>query len=299
MIRRRCASLNLSLIFLGASLGFSSAALSDEAAAAMAHRLSAVGHEQILLQRMARDTCFAELGVDHDANYAEVEKVRGEFDILHAAVLEGNTDMKVPPLGDVAPKEEWDQISEDWEKLNAVYNELNPSEPLERRQFDRVVRNTTKIFADSQVFVEHVREYTLKTADPAYVLGLSGVSAYTTQIMLAEKMAKEACLIVRGDWGDGPRFELKISEEAFNTVLSQLVSGNPLMGVPGPSTPEIKAKLEQAQQDWEPLAPIIAKATSGEGISAEELSSMSDGLHDFLEHMEEADMMMIEYLTQN
>lgn len=299
MIRRRCASLNLSVMLFGASLALPSTSFADHISAAMGYRLDAAGHQRVLLQRMARDTCFAELGIDHDANYAEVEKTRGEFAALHAAVLSGDAEMNIPPLGDAATEEAWTKIDEDWQKLDAILAELDPSEPLERRKFDRVVRQTARIHADSQDFVDQIKQFTLTSAEPEYVMELAGIAAYTNQIMLAEKIAKEACLIVRGDWGDGPRFELKASEEAFNTVLSQLVTGNPLMGVPAPATPEIGAKLAEAQKDWEPLAPVIAKATSGEGITAEELAGLAGSLHDFLLHMEEADQMMIENLAQH
>lgn len=268
---------------------------SDRAEAA--NRISVAVTQEMLMQRMARDLCFAELGIEREANLESLEKARVDYRAAHTALKDGDADMGLAPITNPEIEEIWQDIDGKWQRLDEAYNELLAAEEVERQQFDSVVRNTAQLFKVSEGFIEVLREDMIVTREAIDGASVAGIVNYTRQRMLAEKMAKEACLLVRGDWGDGPRFELQVSQTEFNDKMNVFLRGNPLAGIPAPATPEIAEKLDASLEDWAPLRPLMISAAEGNGITADQLGEISGNLEKFLVDMDDVSHMYVDRVS--
>ena len=90
------------------------------------------------------------------------------------------------------------------------------------------------------------------------------------QLMLTQKMAKDACEIWSGYNVDTAAADLAQTMEIFENSLRALRNGLPAAGIPEAPTEEIAAKLDQLLARWEEIVPPQQALLNGEEISDED-----------------------------
>ena len=257
-------------IGVSASVGAPAFAQDDQRSAALA-RIGTAGIQSILIQTMARDICLAELGIDADANMAQFRAAKERFSAAHTNLKDGNAEAGLAPIENAAIVEAWEDADRRWTQLNEAYAAVDGTTPIEQKDFDEIIRGTGKLFKEYETLIAEMRDDAVSGREVVDGASAAGLVYYSRQAMLAARMTKEACQLVRGDWGDGPRFEMLGTEREFEEKLDFFLRGNPLHGVPSPATPEIQALLRDALDNWTTIKAQVIKTVDGGPLSQGEL----------------------------
>lgn len=238
-------------------------------------RLVTAGRQRMLAQGMAATLCLADAGVAPDGSIAELYVMRNIFGWSHESMMWGNGNLNVSPEADGRVKRAWHELNAEWKPLEELYDAVLQGGRLTAGEFDRAIAMTGTVTDRATDVVTALRS--------AYSgdLGMRGVGAallidlYERQRMLGHMIAKDVCLVSRGDLSPARLASLEGTLDIFNQSLWAFVNGRPDVGVPPPATPEIAEALHAASEHWNAVTAFAAATARGRRPEQAELASFA------------------------
>lgn len=236
-------------------------------------RMNLSGKLQMLSQRIPATACYKHAGIEPDAADAVMVAAKTEFGRILKGLEVGDTS-----LGILGPETDrkvlaglkklnslWDAVQGDIERIHTTGGTDAAVTHL-AEQSHEVLRIAKLLVA--AVMAEH--------SDPTAVLQADAVTIDIAgrQRMLAQRISKNACLLMTGLGGQGTVEDLAKARMIYDASVNALRFGLPATGIVATENPEILAKLDKVLALWQDTQPLLDNVTTANGLSAEEKANV-------------------------
>lgn len=247
-------------------------------------RIVLAGKLRMLSQKIPSAACHNFAGIDQDMSREDLRSATAEFNLI----LDGLTD-GAPSLG--IPTAEAD--SRILRRLNAVHEVWDPVNNNIRNTIELGGYTWTVGFVSSRsvplldmanlLVSDLVGEY----SDPTSLLQADAlkIDISERQRMLAQRMAKNACLVANDLWSETAQLELAETVKLFDASAGALRFGMPAASIEPGTDPVINAHLDTVLDVWSKVRPLIDRVAGGGAISEDEKTQVYHNMNELTEQM--------------
>ena len=236
------------------------AELSDDSGASARIELS--GELRMLSQRTVAAACYTQFGIDTETTLEALNGAVGETSQILEALAFGNRDMGIPyEENRLKTQVGLGKLMESWIPQAELAIEIASGNGTPEMLADLASQSRPHLDFANVMVAEIAGQYSLPgelLQSDALVIDIAG-----RQRMLAQQIAKDACLVANDVNAETARAELDSAIEMFDTSLYALFLGMPAAGIQPPRTPEIAASLQTVINRWEALKPMLTEAANG------------------------------------
>ena len=251
----------------------------------VAELLVIAGRQRMLAEGMASKLCFAESGVVRRESQNELYVMWNIFDWYHAGLMFGNPQLDLAPEQSAEVIGAWRELDVDWAVLKAIYEPVLGGASVSAEDFSQAQTKTGEVTDGATDLVAALRaNYSAELGPRGFGSALL-IDLYERQRMLSQRLAKDVCLIARGDRAAARVDGLGEAVGIFSLSLDAFQNGLEEAGVPQPPTPEIAARLAEAKTYWDPVKPLADRAASGQALAPAELERFAVTMDRFLATM--------------
>ena len=235
------------------------AELSDDSGASA--RIDLSGKLRMLSQRTVATACYAQFGIDTDTTGPALMAAVEETSLILEALAFGNPEMGIPSEENrVKTQVGLGKLMESWIPQAEIAIEIASGNGSAEMLADLAEQSGPHLEFANVMVAEIAGQYSVPGAllqSDALVIDIAG-----RQRMLAQQIAKDACLVANGLLTESAQAELDQAIEMFDTSLYALLLGMPAAGIQPPRTPEIEAGLQEVAALWTDLKPMLADVAS-------------------------------------
>jgi hypothetical protein len=279
---------------LAAALSFAApaAAQSTDGAA----RVDIAGKLRMLSQRIPAAMCNVQAGVETELARRVMRESSAEYDRIAAGLAYGDPGLKIfDPERDQAVLRDIAALQAVWGPIRARVYALDTRAPTED-DLSILAASSEDLLKAAQQLVVSVRSVpgneTSLREDAALTIDIAG-----RQRMLAQRMNKNACLILEDRVETDPALELGQVMETYGASLWALRFGMKDAGIMAPPTQAIGDGLEDIAVDWATLAPILASIREGAELDAAMRAQVYTGLNGLTAKMDAVVGLYVEALN--
>lgn len=229
-------------------------------------RINFSGKLRMLSQRIPGTACYAHAKVETEASNAMLQAAMNEFDLILNGLEVGEDS-----LGIIGPEQDrkvligLSKLSEQWDPLHPEIIDIQANggtdeEVQHLAQASHEILRIAKLLV-SAIVAEHSDPTAVLQAD-AMTIDIAG-----RQRMLAQRISKNACLLMTGLAGDEAQKEMAGARQIYDASANALRFGMPDAGIHATKNPEIQARLDQVLALWADVQPILDSVAAGEAIS--------------------------------
>lgn len=245
----------------------------------------------MLTQKVAASSCALTSDVAIEESHYHLEEAMHEVDIIVDALLNGNDVLHVfgPEERRLTAHdiedffEEWKETHGAIESVLADGHDVDNAHIIDDHNLSLLEKAT---ILESDITSQYAHPYELTQAD-SLMLSIAG-----RQLMLTQKMAKDACEIWTGYHADLGREDLEKTMVIFENSLNALLTGLPEAGIQAAPTPEIKTDLDHILARWEIIRGNLDLLLAGEELDADQKFEI---FHDFNLELEEINHLVHDY----
>ncbi len=232
-------------------------------------RINLAGRQRMLTQRMARQICAAEAGIDVETNRDAARDTAQIFAQVLVQLRDGGGEESLSPETNQRVLKELSQVALLWETYSAAIRSL--SDEMQGADLDQVRQLNSGVLTAMNAAVDAMEEAAGSSMAPelAKTINVAG-----RQRMLTERALMWACLRTTGTGGQGDAEEARAAKTLFTSSLAALRAGED--GLVAPPSWEIEAQLEAVADLWSDLAPLLDRTVAGEMFKGPELARMID-----------------------
>ncbi|MEO0912955.1 MAG: type IV pili methyl-accepting chemotaxis transducer N-terminal domain-containing protein [Pseudomonadota bacterium] len=282
----------LSIAALAATLNISAPAPAKAELAVspqtVAARIEQSGNLRMLSEGMAKYFCYARAGQDPVNAVAGLQTDMAMFDQIHLGLVDGDDSLGLFAETSPEVRKAWDNVDLMWSSARVYYDKALSGQIVDERDFDRINGLTLELDKRVNDMVTQVRAVYAKELGEGGIGEALLIDLYDRQLMLAEKIAKEVCLVRVGYKGEEEVRELNESIALFENSLNAFQEGFPIAGIPAPPTEGIKAQLAKAHDEWQKIRLTAVNIASGTAVTLTDYSDFAEGIPVFEKEMIEA-----------
>jgi hypothetical protein len=245
----------------------------------------------MLTQKVAASSCALTSDVAIAESHDHLEEAMHEVDIITHALLNGNEALHI-----FGPEErrrtahdldefltEWNDTHQAIESVLSDGHDVDNAHIIDDHNLSLLEKAT---ILESDIVSQYAHPYEMTQAD-AMMLGIAG-----RQLMLTQKMAKDACEIWSGYHADIGREDLEATMVIFENSLNALHEGLPAAGIQAAPTPEIEADLVSILGRWDIIRGNLDKLVAGEELDEDQKFEI---FHDFNLELDEINHLVHDY----
>lgn len=222
--------------------------------------LNLSGKQRMLSQKMSKEIMLVALGVDTDANLANLEKTSSLFDRTLTGLRNGSTELNLPPTRSDRILRQLDEVDSVWKEFYPVVKEILNAKAVSKAQVELVASNNLPLLKEMNKTVGLYE----KDANKGGLKGSPGLAATINlsgkQRMLTQKMSKEFLLVAYGHQVEDNKLNLLETYSLFEKTLKGLKDGDETLGLPGTKEEPIRAQLDVVDGLWGKFKPIVEYA---------------------------------------
>ncbi|MEM1163545.1 MAG: type IV pili methyl-accepting chemotaxis transducer N-terminal domain-containing protein [Pseudomonadota bacterium] len=252
------------------------------------YRLVTAGRQRMLAERLAAKLCLLEGGLRTQRNWQEFYVAWNIYRWYHLGLVRGNVQLQLIPERNRAVIAAWRDVDAQWATLDDIYGSVVNGDTLPPDGLGRVIALTETVTSASTDVVAALR------AAYAQDLGARGfgeallLDLYERQRMLGQRIAKDVCMIARGDDQGDDRADDRADDSAsrikdlsttidrFDLSLDAFRTGLQDAGVPKPPTDQIARDLDAAKTAWQTASPVARATVAGDPLDPIALISFFD-----------------------
>jgi hypothetical protein len=234
-------------------------------------RLDQAGRERMLIQRIAKSTCFSMSGIEPE-RYAQVARKDIEtFERVMLDLVGGSDDRGWQAETDLNVVRGIEGVLDTWAKLRPATLQVAHGDMLPV-VFDQVMRLTDPTAAQVNAVVGEM----LASGSDGQAMARQAktVNAAGRQRMLTQKIAKQFCFLSNGVQTEQNRAGLKADMALFAETLDALHGAVPEGVGFVPASSDGAALLTSAQTLWGELEPVLQRGLAAEELTRDELRSV-------------------------
>lgn len=231
-------------------------------------RMNFSGKLRMLSQRIPGAACYAHAGVKKEASSALLQAAMTEFDLI-ANGLENGEDS----LGIIGPEQDrkvlagLNKLHQQWDPLHAEVVDIvetggTDAEVLHIANASHDILDTAKRLVVA-IMAEH--------SDPTAVIQSDAmkIDIAGRQRMLAQRISKNACLIMTGLESERALGEMAAARDIYGASVEALRFGMPEAGIIASRNPTIMEGLDNVIDLWADVQPVLDRVAAGDDISDE------------------------------
>ncbi|MEM9736945.1 MAG: type IV pili methyl-accepting chemotaxis transducer N-terminal domain-containing protein [Pseudomonadota bacterium] len=251
----------------------------------IAERLVIAGRQRMLAEGMAAKLCLAESGIARENSQNELYLMWNIFDWYHVGLVFGNPQLGLAREESLRVVGAWRALDGDWAVLKSIYEPVLEGASVSAADFAQAQVSTGAVTQGATDLVAALRAAYSQELGPQGFGSALLIDLYERQRMLTQRMAKDVCLISRGETGADRQANLTQVIEIFDASLNAFQNGLPEAGVPQPPTQAIAARLSEAKSLWDPVKPVAFAAAGGRELNGAELTGFAVTMDRFLSVM--------------
>lgn len=252
---------------------------------AIGERIVIAGRQRMLAEGMAAKLCLSYSGVESEANSRELYMMWNIFRWYHASLRTGNIELGLSIEANPDVLRAWREIDQVWGGLSGFYEEALDNGGVDPLTFQLAMDLTGTVTDGASNLVATLRSAYAEELGPRGFGNALLIDLYERQRMLAQKIAKDVCLIAQGDRSEARRTNLMETAGIFAASLDAFQNGLADVGVPPPPSEEIAGDLAEARHHWQTIAGLVASASLGNMPSAEETAAFAADMDLFIASM--------------
>ena len=229
----------------------------------LAVQINLSGKQRMLTQKMSKESFLVALGIDPDANRANLKKTMALFDRTLKGLKNGDEGLKLAKAPNAKIAAQLDVVMKLWKTFQPLVAKVAAGS-ADAATLTAIAKNNLPLLREMNKAVKMFEKAAgADTGELAVVINLSG-----RQRMLTQKMTKEYLLIALGIDPDANRANLKKTMALFDRTLKGLLDGDPEQGLPGTKDEKIRAQLKKVMALWANFAPLLKKPATPETLRA-------------------------------
>ena len=264
-----------------------SAGARDEAsakAAELSKRINIAGRQRMLVQRIARATCFKLAGLDAERHEDIAAGAIGQFESAQDLLRNGDVEKGFSAETDPVALGHLDRVDELWITLGAANRQILADDIL-RVVVVQIVELTNPAMSAANDVVSAL------VAQGGGAGGLDPALAKTINLagrqrMLSQRAAKEFCLANLGIERKTNLSQLQGTVQLFENTLKDLERGE--NGLVSPPNGLVAIRLRWVRTSWDRLMPLYDRVLAGEVLTDEDAVTLATLSDDVLKNMNEA-----------
>lgn len=251
----------------------------------VASRIVIAGRQRMLAEGMAAKLCFIESGVAREESLNEFYVMWNIFSWYHRGISGGNPQLQLSTERSDKVLESWNRLDRTWQPLKAIYEPVLDGGRVSDQTFARTIGMTAEVTDGATDLVAALRSAYADQLGPQGFGAALLLDLYERQRMLAQKIAKDVCLLARGEGGAARREELSGTATIFALSLDAFLNGREDVSVPKPPTPEIASALDRAQRHWLAIEGTVRDASGGRAPDGAGLATLAETMDRFIAEM--------------
>lgn len=227
---------------------------------------------RILSQRIPAAACFEHFGIEKEASAELLRAATKLFDRILDGLEHGD-----PELG--LMKAETDRMiladikktHEVWDPLHGLIEKIASGDSTDDEILLLAGKGAALVDVTghmSSVIMAEYSDPTVLLQEDALLLEIAG-----RMPMMAQRLAKDLCMIVGGLNADKHLDEMAETRTLFENTADALRNGMPAMGLEATSNPEILAALDEMMAEWAAVSPVFDSLANG-GIVTKETETV-------------------------
>ena len=256
-----------------------------------ADRIRLAGQLPTFTQQVAAASCAVTSGVDVDEAYDVLERATEQFDRYIVALRDGDEELHI-----LRPEDNR-RILVDIEHVMAEWMEIHGA-------IDAILVDGHDVES-----AHHIDDHNLKLLELTSILAAAISGKYAVpfaisardvmllelagrQLMLTQKMAKDACEIWTGYHAADAKDDLRVTMAYFENSLVALHSGLPALGIIPAPNDVIRADLEALLNRWSILKPNLQTLVEGGELNEDQKYEV---FHDLEIELAELEHLLVDY----
>jgi len=202
----------------------------------LAVQINLSGKQRMLTQKMSKESFLVALGIDPDANRANLKKTMALFDRTLKGLKNGDEGLKLAKAPNARIAAQLDVVMKLWKNFHPLVAKL-ASGSTQPAILTAIAQKNLPLLREMNKAVKMYEKASgADTGELAVVINLSG-----RQRMLTQKMTKEYLLITLGIDKQKNRANLKKTMALFDRTLKGLLDGDQAQNLPGTKDEKIRA----------------------------------------------------------
>ena len=242
-------------------------ARSQTDAAELKYKINIAGRQRMLSQRMARQICAAETGIDVAANRDAARVTAETFGDVLTMLRAGGGARDLKPETDPDVLDSLTQVVWLWQPYKTAMVDL--ADDMITGDLDKIRQLNSGVLKamNGAVGAMEAAAGGQMDADLARTINVAG-----RQRMLIERTMMWTCLHATGTDAAADAEQLRAAADLFASSLAALRMGEE--GLVPPPMWELEAQLELVEELWSGMSPLIDAATNGTPAQAHDLEQM-------------------------
>jgi hypothetical protein len=243
-----------------------------------AARVDQAGKLRMLSQRIPASMCNFHAGIEAETARKIMKDASAEYDRIASALTYGDPGLKIfTPETDPIALRDIGALQAVWGPIRARVWSFEQREPT-AEDLSILATASEDLLKAAQQLVISVRSDD-ENENPIPQASALTIDIAGRQRMLAQRMNKNACLILEGRFETNPVAELGSAMETYGASLWALRFGMKDAGIIAPPNATIGNGLEDIAVDWATLAPILASIREGATVDNATRALVYNGLN--------------------
>lgn len=249
----------------------------------LSKRINIAGRQRMLIQRVARGSCFVLKGVAPEKHLAMAQSAIELFETSQKWLRHGSAEEGVLEETASSVLERLDIVDYHWETLGAANRQIGHGD-LKRVVMLQLVNMTDQVMVFANETVQAlVKRSKNSQLDPAVA---KTIDVAGRQRMISQRAAKEFCFLVLGAYPNLQRQKLARSIALFEESLTDLEYGR--HGLIAPPNVKVERLLAEVRTHWNPLKQMLRDAIDGKIYDTEAMVHIAKLSEDVLVNMNKA-----------
>ncbi len=250
-------------------------------------RIDVSGRQRMFAQRMAGLSCLISLGIDAETHAREALEIRDRYSETLENLRTGNPDIGITAETDPTVKRAIAAANTSFKELSGLLAIFETRSTLAIQRLQAISMASDQVFETAATLASQIQASRSSALQDLTLIKSMIINISGRQRMLAEKAFKEFCLAQAGADTQKNLELLGETVRIFDNTLGALINGLPGMILPPPNE-EIRAKLEEVRDVWEPVKSILDRALEGETMDYTEVHFATEELETLRMLMNEA-----------
>lgn len=241
-------------------------------------RMNFSGKLRMLSQRIPGTACYAHANIEKEKSSALLEAAMTEFDQIIYALEHGDES-----LGIIGPEEDR-KVLAGIAKMHSLWDPLHP-EIIDVYENGGTDEEVVHLAAASHEVLDIAKRLVVaivaEHSDPTAVLQTDAMTIDIAgrQRMLAQRISKNACLIMTGLDTGGAIDEMAGAREIYDASVNALRFGMPEAGINASDNPAVIEGLDKVLALWKDVQPILDSVAAGEDIADEQRAYLYNSMN--------------------
>ena len=229
--------------------------------------LNLSGKQRMLTQKMSKEVALIALGVDTQANLANLKATAGLFDKTLKGLKDGDASLGLPATEVKRIRRQLDKVAAIWAEFYPQIQQVLDTQNVSDQALQTIASKNLPLLKQMNkavgLYEKDAQKSGLEAAPGlAATINLSG-----KQRMLTQKMSKEYLLIALGHEVETNKLNLLETYSLFDRTLTGLRDGDDTLGLPGTPQAHIRDQLATVDKLWQGFKPLVEQGASPQTTS--------------------------------